>query len=321
MDSKSPAHRFKIPAWYYEIFKYWITKATVVAKMRRWGLYILVFLLVVFWGNAFVAIKYLLEVEKLSPMALTAFRYVPSALLSLLLLLILYPAHDLLAVWRKEWRGIGLYGLAGVLGYNIALNFGEAKVPAGTASLIVGLSPVLTLLAANFFLGERITPRKLWGIIAAFVGLFLVVFWGRHEPIGFDYLSAALITLGAPLSWVIYTIVGKPLVGRADPVLASLSSIVWGSLPLVFFLPQDMSSVSTTGWLALAFLGLVCTIFGFIVWSWVLRRIEASRLGTVVYLIPLVTIASGLIVLGEPLTWGLALGSLILIGGVALAEL
>lgn len=289
--------------------------------MRKIGLYLLIGLLVLFWGNAFVAIKYLLEVEKLSPLGLTALRYVPSAVVSLILLFLLYPLRELLAAWRREWRGIGLYGLTGVLGYNIALNYGERRVAAGTASLIVGLSPVLTLLAARIFLKERITFKKLWGIVIAFLGLVIVVYWGRGEPVNFDYLVAALITLGAPLSWVVYTIVGKPLVGRADPVLVSLSSIVWGSLPLVFLLPRDLASISTNAWLSLGFLGLICTVFGFIVWSWALKRTEASRLGAVVYLIPLVTIASGLILLKEPLTWGLILGSLILIGGVALAEL
>lgn len=275
----------------------------------------------IFWGNAFVAIKYLLEKGGMTPMGLTALRYLPAAVLSLALLLVLYPLPVIASAWRREWRGIGLYGLAGVLGYNIALNFGETRIAAGTASLIVGLSPVLTLLAARAFLGERITPRKFWGIVIAFVGLFIVVRWGSREAIGFGYLLAVLITLGAPLSWVVYTIVGKPLVDRSDATLVTLSAIVWGSLPLVFFIPTGLGAVSAEAWAALSFLSLVCTVFGFLVWSWALKRTEASRLGAVVYLIPLVTIASSLVLLGEPPTWGLAAGGLVLMGGVALAEL
>ncbi len=141
--------------------------------MRKLVLFALVGLLVVFWGNAFVAIKYLLETAGLTPMGLTALRYLPAALVSLALLLVLYPLPVIGAAWRREWFGIGLYGLTGVLGYNIALNYGEVRIAAGTASLIVGLSPVLTLLAARAFLGERITPRKLWGIVIAFLGLFV----------------------------------------------------------------------------------------------------------------------------------------------------
>lgn len=289
--------------------------------MRRTILFILVGLLVIFWGNAFVAIKYLLEVERLSPMGLTALRYLPAAAVSLILILILYPLPRIFESWMREWRGISLYGLTGVLGYNIALNFGEMRIAAGTASLIVGLSPVLTLLAARVFLGERITSRKFWGIVIAFVGLFIVVRWGSRETINFSYLLAVLITLGAPLSWVVYTIVGKPLVTRSDATLVTLSAIVWGSLPLFFFIPSGLGNISLNAWLALGFLALVCTVFGFLVWSWALKRTEASRLGAVVYLIPLVTITSSLILFGEPPTWGLAVGGLTLMAGVALAEL
>lgn len=289
--------------------------------MNRMILIILVAFLVVFWGNAFVAIKYLLEAGGLSPMGLTALRYLPAAAVSLVLLLVLYPLPRIFASWKREWRGIGLYGLTGVLGYNIALNFGETRIAAGTASLIVGLSPVLTLIASRIFLSERITSRKLWGILLAFAGLFVVVRWGSREALGFGYLLALLITLGAPLSWVVYTIVGKPLVDRCDATLVTLSAIVWGSLPLAFFVPSGLGALSAKAWAALGFLSLVCTVFGFLVWSWALKRTEASRLGAVVYLIPLVTMISSLILLGEPPTWGLAAGGLVLMAGVALAEL
>jgi len=289
--------------------------------MRKLTLIVLLGLLVLTWGNAFVVIKYLLEQVGLSPMELTALRYVPSAILSAAMLLVLFPVPTILAAWRKHWLGIAVYGATGVLGYNIALNFGEVRIPAGTASLIVGFSPVMTLLAANIFLKERITLRKLAGIVTAFAGLFVVVRWGAGEPISFGYLSAVLITFGAPASWVAYTVVGKPLVSSADPNLVTLSAIIWGSLPLAFFLPPSYSHITANGWLALAFLGVVCTIFGFLVWSWALRFTEAARLGAVVYLIPLVTIVSGIALLGERLTLGLVLGAAILIVGVATAEL
>lgn len=279
-------------------------------------------LVVVFWGNAFVAIKYLLEVEGLDPMGLTVLRYLPAAALVLVLMFVLYRPQKVFSVWRQEWLGISLYGITGVLGYNLALNYGESRIAAGTASLIVGLSPIFTLIASNLALKERITARKLGGIIAAFIGLFIVVRWGAGEAINFNYLLGVLITFGAPVSWAIYTIVGKPMVHRHDPNLITMSAIVWGSLPLAFFMPSlgTMAAISAKGWGALLFLSLVCTIFGFLVWSWALKKTEAARLGALVYLIPLVTIISGLVFIREAPTVGLIAGGLILIAGVVAAE-
>jgi drug/metabolite transporter (DMT)-like permease len=279
-------------------------------------------LVVVFWGNAFVAIKYLLDVEGLDPMQLTVLRYLPAAVLLLVLMFVIYKPQKIFSVWRQEWLGISLYGITGVLGYNLALNYGESRIAAGTASLIVGLSPIFTLIASNLALKEKITARKLGGIIAAFIGLFIVVRWGAGEAINFNYLLGVLITFGAPLSWAVYTIVGKPMVHRHDPNLITMSAIIWGSLPLVFFMPSvnTMAAISPKGWGALVFLSLVCTIFGFLVWSWALKKTEAARLGALVYLIPLVTIISGLVFLREAPTVGLIAGGIILIAGVVAAE-
>ena len=290
--------------------------------MKKASFYILVSLVVLAWGNAFVAIKYLLVDVHFSAMQLTAVRYLPAAVLSLLIVLVAYAPKMIFAVWRSEWKGIALYGITGVLGYNIALNFGETRIAAGAASLIVGLSPIMTLLASRIFLKEKITVRKVAGIAAAFAGLFIVVRWGTHETIDFSYLVGVLVTLGAPVSWAVYTIVGKPMVTREDPNLVTLSAIIWGSLPLLFFLPPAAmySAIPLNGWMALAFLTFICTVFGFLVWSWALRHTEAARLGAVVYLIPLVTIVSGMFILGEKMTLGLAIGGIILIGGVVLAE-
>jgi drug/metabolite transporter (DMT)-like permease len=279
-------------------------------------------LVVVFWGNAFVAIKYLLDVEGLDPMRLTVLRYLPAAVLLLVLMFVIYKPQKIFSVWRQEWLGISLYGITGVLGYNLALNYGESRIAAGTASLIVGLSPIFTLIASNLALKEKITARKLGGIIAAFIGLFIVVRWGAGEAINFNYLLGVLITFGAPLSWAVYTIVGKPMVHRHDPNLITMSAIIWGSLPLVFFMPSvnTMAAISPKGWGALVFLSLVCTIFGFLVWSWALKKTEAARLGALVYLIPLVTIISGLVFIREAPTVGLIAGGIILIAGVVAAE-
>jgi drug/metabolite transporter (DMT)-like permease len=124
------------------------------------------------------------------------------------------------------------------------------------------------------------------------------------------------------LSWALYTIVGKPLVQRHDPNLVTMSAIVWGSLPLAFFMPGsgEIKNVTLMGWSALAFLSIICTIFGFLVWSWALKKTEAARLGALVYLIPLVTIISGLLFLKESLTIGLLAGGTVLVAGVVMAE-
>ena len=73
-------------------------------------------------------------------------------------------------------------------------------------------------------------------------------------------------------------------------------------------------------WAAMGFLTVVCTVFGFLVWSWALQKTEAARLGAVVYLIPLVTVCSELLWFGRAPSIGLVTGGSILITGVVIAE-
>lgn len=87
------------------------------------------------------------------------------------------------------------------------------------------------------------------------------------------------------------------------------------------FLPvKQLPTVDTTGWLALAFLTVVCTVFGFLVWSWALKKTEAARLGAIVYLIPLVAILSEAITRRTPPSPGMIVGGAVLIAGVVIAE-
>jgi drug/metabolite transporter (DMT)-like permease len=92
-------------------------------------------------------------------------------------------------------------------------------------------------------------------------------------------------------------------------------------VPLAVFVPvRSLGAISATGWAALGFLAIVCTIFGFLVWSWALRKTEAARLGSLVYMIPLVTIISEMIVMKTVPGAGLLLGGMVLIFGVIVAE-
>ena len=113
----------------------------------------------------------------------------------------------------------------------------------------MGLSPILTLIASNLALREKINTKKLGGIVAAFVGLFIVISWGAGEAINFNYLLGVLITFGAPLSWAVYTIVGKSMVHRHDSNLITMSAVVGQPVTGVFAPSiKTMAAISAKGW-------------------------------------------------------------------------
>jgi drug/metabolite transporter (DMT)-like permease len=69
-------------------------------------------------------------------------------------------------------------------------------------------------------------------------------------------------------------------------------------------------------WLSIAFLSFLCTVFAFVVWFWALQKMEASRVGSFTYLVPLFGVSFSQVILGEPITLALVIGGAILLGGV-----
>jgi drug/metabolite transporter (DMT)-like permease len=283
--------------------------------------YLLLVLVILIWGNSFVAIKH--AVQFLAPVELTILRFVPVALIFGVLLL----TTRRVTFWqmvRRDWLGLVLLGLSGVVAYNLALNTGENQVPAGTASLIISLNPAFTFLLSVVFLKERPTAKKAMGLAIAFLGLYVIVRYANNQQIDFSYLRYVFITMLAPLCWAIYTILGKPLVARHPPLLVVGGAMMAAVIPLLFLvrgsLIAKLPTLPPSAWLSIAFLSLACTVFAFIIWFRALQRMEASQAASFVYLEPLFGVSFSKLLLNEPITLALVIGAALLIGGVYLVN-
>jgi drug/metabolite transporter (DMT)-like permease len=273
------------------------------------------------WGNAFVAIK--IALRQLEPFNLVVMRFVPA---SLLFAAILVAASRLnpLRVLRGHGVRLVAMGLLSVFCYNMALNTGEQQVAAGTASLIIATSPIFTFILAGLLLKERITSLKITGLVVSLIGLVIIVFWATQSRVDLSYIKGALITIIAPLSWALYTIVSKPIAGKHHPVLLTGWATILGTIPLLLFvrapLIRQLPQFTLVTWGSALFLAVACTVIGFTVWLWALRRIEASRLIIFVNLVPMFSVVCGRIILHEPLTLPLIGGGLLILAGVTITN-
>lgn len=284
--------------------------------------YLLLVLVTLIWGNSFIAIKH--AVQFLAPVELTIVRFIPVALIFGILLL----TTRRVAFWqmvRRDWLGLVLLGLSGAVVYNLALNTGESRVPAGTASLIISLNPAFTFILSVVFLRERPTVKKAMGLVIAFLGLYVIVRYASNQQVDFSYLRYVFITMLAPLCWAIYTILGKPLVTRYPPLMVVGGAMMVAVIPLLFLvrgsLIAKLPTLPPSVWVSIAFLSLVCTVFAFVIWFRALQRMEASQAASFVYLEPLFGVSFSKLLLDEPITLALLIGAALLVGGVYLINL
>jgi len=243
-------------------------------------------------------------------------RFVPVVLGAGLLLLWRRP----LRLPRSSWWKIAAMAALGVPAYNFFFFHGLKTVPSGTAALIIALNPAFTAVLARLVLGESFRPRKTLGLLLALVGVFVVIRFGSDRPVGWPYLSSALLLALAPLSWALYTVLGRRMPAAADALDTTYALLFVGGLPLVAFAtPQLVKAlvVDPGALVSALYLALPCTLFGYAAWIWALKRLPAGEVAAFVFLNPPLATLWAWLFENQPLRPPFVIGALVLLVGVA----
>jgi drug/metabolite transporter (DMT)-like permease len=270
------------------------------------------------WSFSFMAAVRLREDLGLTA-ALTA-RFVPVLLGSGAFLLL----RRRIRIPREAWPKVIAMGLLSVPAYNVFFFHGMKTVPSGTGALIIALNPVFTAVLARVVLGEPFGRRHVGGLLLALAGLFVVVRFGTDKAVDWPYLSSALLLALAPLSWAVYTVVGRTLPPGADPLDTSYALLFVGSLPLLVFVrPSTLETLlSSPGALGAAlYLAVPCTLLAWVSFLWALKRLPAGVAASFVFLNPPLANLWAWLFEGAPLRAPFLFGAAILLAGVALIVL
>ena len=273
------------------------------------------------WASAFSVIKALID-HGVGAEKIALSRYLVAAPGFAFLL---WRAGGLPGLDRRDATRLLVAGVVIVAGYHLSLNIGEESTASGVAALIVALSPALTMALAIAFGIESFSLRAAAGLAVAFAGVVVVVGLGSGEEFSLSGLKGPLIVLGAPLSFALYNVLLKPLFARYDLVaLTATTSLVGTAALLPIFATSDVGGIGSVAGRDLAlilYLGIFSTLLGYIGWNIGLRAFGPTRAVTATYAIPALAVLFGALTLEEPVTAWIAVGGLLIVGGVALASL
>jgi drug/metabolite transporter (DMT)-like permease len=204
------------------------------------------------------------------------------------------------------------------------LNAGTRYTTPGIAALVVALAPGMTMILA-FALGlDRISTRRVIGLVVAFAGVAVVIALGSGRELSFESTKGPLIVLGAPLAFALYNVILKPLLGRYDLLALTAATSLVGIVGLVPFARGStvdaVVDATPTEAVLLLYLGVLATLLGYIFWNVGLKGLGPTRAVTYTYAISPLAVTFGALFLDEPVTVWLALGGLLVVGGIAAAQ-
>jgi drug/metabolite transporter (DMT)-like permease len=276
-------------------------------------------LLALIWGSSFLSIK--VAVEALAPVDVALGR---SALGALVLVGALLVTRRALPAGRHVW---GLLFVQALFANSIPFLLfaeGETRVSSVLAGIWNATTPLFVLVLATFMLPEeRPTPRRVAGVMAGFAGVVVVL--GPWRSLGEGELVGQLMCLGAAACYgVAFPFARRFLVGRPEPGIALIAGqLIVGTVQLgvaTIFIGGAPGELSLDPLLALLALGVLGTGFAYIINFTVVQRAGATTASTVTYLLPLVSTALGIAVLGEELDWNQPLGAAVVLASVAYSE-
>lgn len=273
-------------------------------------------LLAFIWGWSFLFIK--VAVEGMTPPTVACVR-------------VALGAAVLLAVLRATGRSVPLeramlrhFAVAALLGNALPftmLAWGEERITSALTAVLNASTPLFTSVAAALYLGDRLHRWQVVGLLAGFAGVGVAAGFGGSD-LAHSSVLGSLAAVGAGLCYgLAFAYMRRHLTG-IEPTVAAAGQLVAATALL---LPFAVATSATSGLEldghragAIAALGTIGTGVAYVLNYRVIAELGATRASMVTYVVPVVAVAVGIVVLGEPFELRMVAGGLLIIGGIAL---
>lgn len=281
--------------------------------------HLLALISILIWGTTFISTKILLV--DFEPIEILFFRFT----MGLAALLIAYP-HRLKVTDKKQELTFACAGLCGVTLYYLLENIALTYSMASNVGVIVSITPFFTAILAHRFLdGEKLKVNFFCGFVAAMAGICLISFNGsttfQLNPLG------DMLALIATFVWACYSILTRKISAYGYNTVQTTRRIF--SYGILFMIPTLFVFDFRIGLERFAdpinlfnilFLGLGASALCFVTWNLAVKKLGAVKTSIYIYMVPVITVVTSVIVLHEKITWMAALGTVLALTGLFISE-
>ena len=282
------------------------------------ALWLMLILLSAIWGGSFLFGR--IAVQEIPPLTLVLFRVTLAAITIWLFVLVTRRKASI-----TVWFALNIAGMAilnNVIPFSFIL-YGQKEIGSGLASIVNAMTPIWTVIIANFLTSdEKFTRRKATGIVAGFAGVALLMGGDALNGLSASALAQAAV-LVATISYGFAGVLGKRFKGL-DPIIVAAGQLTASTvfMAIIVWITGDAAGLQMPSSMAVwSVLGLAipCTAFAYVLFFHILSMRGATNVSLVTFLVPVSAVLLGIIFLNESLTrWHIGGMMLIAIGLVIL---
>ncbi len=276
-------------------------------------------LTIIIWGTTFISTKVLLTAFQ--PVEILFFRFI----LGFLALLLACPRR-LKGMKARQELTFAAAGLCGICLYYLLENIALTYTMASNVGVIISVAPFFTVLMSHLFLKQEEGLRASFflGFAVAMAGIGLISFNGsalQLNPLG------DLLALLAAFVWACYSILTKKISEYGCNIILTTRRIFFYGIlfmiPALFlfdFQPDISQFKNPACLLNILFLGLGASALCFVTWNLAVKILGAVKTSIYIYMVPVITVVTSVLILHEPFTWMTGTGTLLTLAGLLLSE-
>lgn len=287
-----------------------------MAERSRWLVPAAFILLGLIWGTSFAWIK--IAVDEIPPATLVAYRMSLGAIGMAVVLPFLRVAFPRSA---REWVPLAVLAAINTAIPIFLISWGEQFVDSATAGVLNSMVPIFSVIIAGLILQvEAVTPMRVIGVVVGFIGAGLLA--GRElelraDPAG---LIGALAVALAALSYAVGASYARHRIQATHRYVVAAGTLVLAAIYMWLLalatdglvLPAEPDTIISIIWL-----GLLGSFIAYVLYFFLIERLGATSATMVTYLFPLVAVAVGVTLLGEPFDVRLLIGTAGVLLGIA----
>lgn len=275
----------------------------------------------VIWGTTYLAIK--VALETIPPFLMGGIRYlIAGSLLGVVLV-----ARGASLPPAREWGSLALLGFLMIALGNGGVNWAEQYLASGITAVVIATSPFWMVAVDSLFPGgERLTLRQVAGLLVGFSGIVLLV-WPDitlEGASGREVVAGIIAVQIACAGWAVassYT--RRHSVSRNVLMVAAVQMFFGGAF-------MTIAGTLTGEWAALGFnarttsalvyLIVAGSLIAFAAYSYALRHLPIATVSLYTYVNPVIAVALGTLLLGEPFRVSMVAAGALIVAGIAIVR-